>query len=128
MERNERRMSAISYLGVLLNLLTLIGGLICAIFIYFLEGEPVKRHAKRAIISQLIPFGLLLIAVITNPGVLSLISDRVLDILGGAGYLIAYGFFVLLIFISFIVSFIWNLYQGIKVIRGKHETERPHFV
>ncbi|MGY0693900.1 DUF4870 domain-containing protein [Virgibacillus sp. FSP13] len=81
--------------------------LLFPLIVYFVVEEPVKYHAKRALISHIIPFIVILLAIIL--GIIFGLSNS----FGLATGSIVIGY--LLAGILYIVYLIWNIVQGIKI-------------
>ena len=104
---NSKGLSALNYFSVFF------APLLVPIIIYFVSPDPeVKRHSTRALLSHVIPFifGIILVIVLFIVGVFNtqvngdtLFVTWVLLVLG-------YG----LIYLAIII---WNVVQGIKVLR-----------
>lgn len=106
---NNKIISALSYFSVLFF------GVIFPIIVYFVvEDEEVKRHAKRAFFSHIVP-------LITVPFVIWSI------VLGITGHESSVPFVLiptlLVCFLLDLVVFVWNIIQGIKVLKEKNWLE-----
>lgn len=108
---NNKVLSAISYFSVLF------APFILPIIIYFVsQDKEVKYHAKKSLISHIIPVILLLILFIGIFFNISLASD----FSNGepSFWMISSPFiFIGLYMIVYVVVLIWNIIQGIKVLR-----------
>ena len=104
---NSKALSALNYFSVFF------APFIVPIIIYFVSPDPeVKRHSIRALLSHVIPFilGIILVVALFIIGIFSMqmsgdaiVTTWILLILG-------YG-------LIYLVIIIWNVVQGIKVLR-----------
>ncbi|MHA6260267.1 hypothetical protein ACXYMX_10280 [Sporosarcina sp. CAU 1771] len=85
----------------------------------FIDDREVKRHAKLALISHMIPVALLIIGFIVFSLSMFSAEKRMLDMMNGnfgfwsyspVLFMFFYGFFTILIFI-------WNIVQGVKSLK-----------
>lgn len=93
-------------------------GFIFPIIVYFVTQDPfTKKHSKKAFVSHLIPtIGVIVLIVLAIAGTFiapATMSSGAAVATIGIGYLVLYG---VLIIISIAVT-IWNIVQGIKVLR-----------
>jgi hypothetical protein len=112
---NNRVLSALCYFSILF------APFLLPVILYFIaKDEEVKYHAKRSLLSHLIPVGLLIICfIVMIIGAFSATSMSFEDSNSGLGFVTASTPFVLMI-IYLIVSLlilIWNIVQGIKVLQ-----------
>jgi glycopeptide antibiotics resistance protein len=98
---NYKLISALCYFSIFF------AGFILPIAVYFIvDNREVKDHAKRALLSHLIP-------LITIPIIImfSIMAETV----GGFGIFIIFGF--VLAFLITIVVTVWNVVKGIQVLK-----------
>ncbi|WP_431028006.1 DUF4870 domain-containing protein [Lysinibacillus sp. LZ02] len=104
---NSKGLSALNYFSVFF------APFIVPIIIYFVSADPeVKRHAIRALLSHVIPVvlgGILVVALFTI-GIFS--SQMNGDILFTTWIVLILGYGLL-----YLIVIIWNVVQGIKVLR-----------
>lgn len=112
---NNRVLSALCYFSILF------APFLLPIILYFISQDvEVKYHAKRSLLSHLIPVGLLIISfIVMIIGAFSATSMSFDGSSSGFGFATAGTPFLLMI-IYLIVSLlilIWNIVQGIKVLQ-----------
>ncbi|TQR19343.1 DUF4870 domain-containing protein [Psychrobacillus vulpis] len=109
---NNKILSALSYFSILF------APFILPIIVYFVSQDTeVKHHAKRSLISHLIPFIfmiILFIAVFSSVFTMSMNTtfDQPSFLMASAPI-----FFILLYLVIYIVILVWNIIQGVKVLR-----------
>ena len=104
---NSKALSALNYFSVFF------APFIVPIIIYFISPDPeVKRHSIRALLSHVIPFilGILLVIILFIVGVFS--SQVNGDTLFVTWILLVLGYGLI-----YLAIIIWNVVQGIKVLR-----------
>jgi hypothetical protein len=113
---NNRALSALCYFSILF------APFLLPIIIYFISVDRVvKYHAKRSLMSHLIPVGLLLIAfMVFAISMLSVTANSFDGSSPGFGILatgVPFLFMIVYGIISLIVL-IWNIIQGVKVLQN----------
>ena len=104
---NSKALSALNYFSVFF------APFIVPIIIYFISPDPeVKRHSIRALLSHVIPFILGIILVVTL-FIVGVFSMQVI----GYNVLATWVLLVLGYGLLYLVIVIWNVVQGIKVLR-----------
>ncbi|KQL32448.1 DUF4870 domain-containing protein [Psychrobacillus sp. FJAT-21963] len=109
---NNRILSALSYFSVLF------APFILPIIVFFVSQDTeVKHHAKRSLISHLIPFGFMIILFIALfSSFFSVFMNAAVNeqslFMASAPFL-----FILLYLVSYIIILVWNIIQGVKVLR-----------
>jgi hypothetical protein len=107
METN-RLLSALSYFSILF------AGIIFPIIVYFIaEEKAVKAHAKKALLSHIVPF--IPIPVVGTIIILGMINSDGTSTIYPILFFCGVGLTILL---SFIVL-IWNLIKGVKVLQSE---------
>ena len=108
MKTTNRVLAALCYFSIFFL------GFIFPMIVYFVAGEDValKRHAKRAMFSHLIPMVMGMIAILIS--IVQLNSNMELTNLPGITILLMVGYGLT----SFIVM-IWNVIQGIKLFNDE---------
>mgnify|MGYP006386047419 FL=1 len=104
---NSKALSALNYFSVFF------APFIVPIIIYFISPDPeVKRHSIRALLSHVIPFilGIILVITLFIVGVFSMQANG--DTIFVTWVLLTLGYGLLYLGIV-----IWNVVQGIKVLR-----------
>lgn len=104
---NSKGLSALNYFSVFF------APFIVPIIIYFISPDPeVKRHSIRALLSHVIPFilGIILVVTLFIVGVFSAQVD-------GEKILATWVLLVLGYGLLYLAIVIWNVVQGIKVLR-----------
>ena len=104
---NSKALSALNYFSVFF------APFIVPIIIYFISPDPeVKRHSIRALLSHVIPFilGIILVITLFIVGVFSMQVNG--DTLFVTWILLTLGYGLL-----YLAIVIWNVVQGIKVLR-----------
>ena len=111
---NKKLLSSLCYFSVFFFPLLL------PFIIYLVTDESeVKNHAKRALISHLIPVILLIAGVIIFSLSMFSIENRVSNIISGGFdfWSIAPFIFTLLYSALFLIILVWNVFQGVKLLR-----------
>ena len=111
---NKKLVSALCYFSVF------IFPLLLPFVIYLvIDDNEVKHHAKRALISHLVPVILLIAGVIIFSFSMLSIDNRMSTIINGGFdfWSVAPFIFTLLYSLLFLVILIWNVFQGVKVLR-----------
>lgn len=114
---NNRVLSALCYFSILF------APFLLPIIVFFIaHDEEVKVHAKRSLLSHLIPVGLGIIGFL----ILIAVSFQSMNMNYYDPYADSSGFFwtaglpfifmIVYIIVSLIVT-VWNIYQGVKVLR-----------
>ena len=104
---NSKALSALNYFSVFF------APFIVPIIIYFISPDPeVKRHSIRALLSHVIPFilGIILVVTLFIVGVFSMQVN-------GDNVLATWVLLVLGYGLLYLAIIIWNVVQGIKVLR-----------
>ncbi|MFJ8263774.1 DUF4870 domain-containing protein [Rummeliibacillus sp. NPDC094406] len=116
---NNRILSALCYFSIFF------AGFILPLIVYFVStDQDVKRHAKRAFISHLlliIPtiFGVIIFIATIAASPFSYEMNIMNESSGNGTFLVILWFvFVIVEVIISLVVFIWNIIQGIKVLRA----------
>jgi cytochrome c biogenesis factor len=105
--QDNRILNALSYFSVIF------APFLVPIIIWILgKDEEVKHHAKRALISHIIPLALMIILIIAM--FVGIITEFQTNFMNNDGIALLV-LFVLLI-VTYLISFVWNIFQGIKVI------------
>ncbi|MEI4770205.1 DUF4870 domain-containing protein [Psychrobacillus sp. FJAT-51614] len=109
---NNRILSALSYFSVLF------APFILPIIVFFVSQDTeVKHHAKRSLISHLIPFIFMIVLFIAlfssffTVFMNAAVNEQSL-FMASAPFL-----FVFLYLVSYIIILVWNIIQGVKVLR-----------
>ncbi|GIN85369.1 membrane protein [Heyndrickxia sporothermodurans] len=103
MDSSNKAISALCYFSIFF------AGFILPLIVYFVSNDDeVKKHAKSAFISHIIPFVFIPLAIIAIFFDLGMIT-------GGGIPLFLIGIGIIGGIVSFII-FIWNIYKGIKVL------------
>ncbi|KAA0548503.1 DUF4870 domain-containing protein [Bacillus sp. BGMRC 2118] len=106
MNKKERFLASFCYFSAILNIFTVVGGVVSAVTIYFANSESIiKEHAKKAIVVQSIT---LFITIISHPWFILTLYPEAMNKYG-LNLLIAGGL-VQLVFI------LWNVILGYKVL------------
>ena len=110
---NNKIMAALSYFSVLF------APFILPIIVYFITKEPeVRQHAKRSLLSHLIPFSLIVVMffIVFSSFFTISMSDNAFE--GPSLFMSSAPFvLVLLYLVVYTVTLIWNIVQGVKVLR-----------
>lgn len=109
---NNKILSALSYFSVLF------APFILPIIVFFVsQDKEVKHHAKRSLISHLIPFIFMVIIVISIFS--SIFSMSMSTTYNEPSLLMTSApiIFVLLYLVVYVIILIWNIIQGVKVLR-----------
>lgn len=111
---NSRLLSSLCYFSIFF------APLLLPAIIYFVTDEfEVKRHAKKSIISHIIPMALLIAGFIVMS--FSIFSFNPQVVAPTEGNFIFWSMtpliFIILYSLLFLVVLIWNVYQGIKVLK-----------
>lgn len=114
---NNRILSALCYFSILF------APFLLPIIVYFITPDlEVKHHAKRSLLSHLLPVGLLVITIIFM--IIGAFSASTIPYDGGYGTGTGIGFMsampIILMILYMIVSLIiliWNIIQGVKVLQ-----------
>ncbi|MET0785735.1 MAG: DUF4870 domain-containing protein [Paenisporosarcina sp.] len=113
---NNRMLSALCYFSILF------APFLLPIIIYFVTvDQEVKYHAKRSLLSHLIPVGLLVIAFVVFA--IGMVSASTMSFGGSnSGFgILATGLPVLFMIVYGIVALlvlIWNIVQGVKLLQN----------
>ncbi|PIC70083.1 MULTISPECIES: DUF4870 domain-containing protein [unclassified Sporosarcina] len=111
---NSKLLSSLSYFSVFF------APLLLPIIIYFVADEfEVRRHAKKALVSHIIPMVLLIAGfIIMSFSIFSFNSDSLTN---ANSNMMFWGFipvlFITLYSLLFVIVLIWNVYQGVKVLK-----------
>lgn len=109
---NNKILSALSYFSVLF------APFILPIIVFFVsQDKEVKHHAKRSLISHLVPFIFMVIIVIS---MFSSIFSMSMSMTYNEPSLLMTSapiIFMLLYLVIYVVILIWNVIQGVKVLR-----------
>ena len=111
---NNKLVSALCYFSLF------IFPLLLPFVIYLvIDDSDVKYHAKRAFISHLVPVILLIAGVVIFSFSMLSIDKRMSTIIDGGFdfWSVAPFIFTLLYSLLFLIILIWNIFQGIKVLR-----------
>lgn len=111
---NKKLVSALCYFSVF------IFPLLLPFVIYLvIDDNEIKNHAKRALISHLIPVILLIAGVIIFSFSMFTIDKRMSTIISGGFdfWSVAPFIYTLLYSLLFIVILIWNVFQGVKLLK-----------
>ncbi|MDS9473353.1 DUF4870 domain-containing protein [Sporosarcina pasteurii] len=111
---NKKILSALCYFSVFFFPLLL------PFVIYFVSEElEVKYHAKRSLISHFVPVVILICGVIIFSFSMLTVEKRMMTIVNGSFdfWSIAPFLFTLIYSLLFIVIIIWNVFQGVKVLK-----------
>lgn len=109
---NNKILSALSYFSVLF------APLLLPLIVFFVsQDKEVKHHAKRSLISHLIPVVLMIIAVIGM--ISSMFTFTMNTSYNESSFFLASTpfIFMLLYFLIYVVVLVWNIIQGVKVLR-----------
>ncbi|ARF13751.1 MULTISPECIES: hypothetical protein [Sporosarcina] len=111
---NSKLLSSLSYFSVFF------APLLLPIIIYFVADEfEVRRHAKKAFVSHIVPMALLIAGFIVMS--FSIFSFNVDTITNTNSNMMFWGFvpmlFIILYSLLFVSVLIWNVYQGVKVLK-----------
>ena len=104
---SSRGLSALNYFSVFF------APFIVPIIIYFVSSDPeVKRHSIRALLSHMIPFilGIILVITLFIVGVFSMQANGDKTFVTWVLLTLGYG-------LLYLAIVIWNVVQGIKVLR-----------
>ncbi|QFG00220.1 DUF4870 domain-containing protein [Psychrobacillus glaciei] len=108
---NNKLLSALSYFSVLF------APLILPIIVFFITHDTkVKQHAKRSLISHLIPIIFMIILFIV---IYSSVFSMSYSSFNQPSFFMTSGplLLVFLYLIIYIITLIWNIIQGVKVLR-----------
>lgn len=111
---NKKLVSSLCYFSVF------IFPLLLPFVIYLvIDDNDVKNHAKRALISHLIPVILLIAGIIIFSFSMFSIDRRMSTIISGGFdfWSVAPFIFTLLYSLLFIIILIWNVFQGVKMLK-----------
>jgi hypothetical protein len=114
---NNRVLSSLCYFSIFF------AGFILPLIVFFVVNEPdVKRHAKRAFISHLLLLVPTIIGIIIFVGVIIFYGFEPNQFgsnsfTGDGLLMIAWLLFIVLEAVLSLVVFIWNIVQGIKVLK-----------
>ena len=111
---NNKLVSALCYFSVF------IFPLLLPFVIYLvIDDSEVKHHAKRALISHLVPVILLISGVVIFSFSMFSIDNRMSTIINGGFdfWSVAPFIFTLLYSLLFLIILIWNVFQGVKMLR-----------
>lgn len=111
---NSKLLSSLCYFSIFF------APLLLPIIIYFVSDEyEVKQHAKKSLISHIIPMTLLIAGFVLMS--FSIFSFNFHSISMGDEPFLFWGLvpflFIILYGVLFFVVLVWNVYQGIKVLR-----------
>ncbi|MFD1927819.1 DUF4870 domain-containing protein [Sporosarcina siberiensis] len=107
-------LSALSYFSILFSPLLL------PIIIYLVTNDTeVRSHAKRSFISHIIPIALLIVGFILFSLSIFSLENRMFDMMQGNSsfWNISPLFFMLIYGLITAIIFIWNIVQGIRLIK-----------
>jgi len=112
---NNRILSALCYFSILF------APFLLPIIVYFITADlEVKYHAKRSLLSHLLPIGLIIIAIIVMIiGALSASTMTYDGMNSGYGFMstgLPILFMIVYMGVSLIIL-IWNIIQGVKVLQ-----------
>lgn len=111
---NSKILSSLSYFSVFF------APLLLPLIIYFVADEfEVRRHAKKAFVSHIVPMALLIAAfVIMSFSIFSFNADTIMHT---DSTIMFWGFvpmlFIILYGLLLGAVLIWNIYQGVKVLK-----------
>lgn len=111
---NKKTLSALCYFSIFFF------PLLIPFVIYFIaEDKEIKHHAKRSFISHLLPILLLIIGLIIFSISMFSVEKRMTAIIQQQFdfWQIAPFLFTLIYSFLFIVILIWNVFQGVKVLK-----------
>ncbi len=111
---NNRILSALCYFSILF------APFLLPIIVYFITSDlEVKHHAKRSLLSHLLPIGLLVIAIFFMViGAFTAPSMTYDGSTAGFGVMSALPIlFMILYMIVSLVILIWNIIQGVKIMQ-----------
>lgn len=109
---NNKILSSLSYFSILF------APFILPIIVFFVsQDKDVKYHAKRSVISHLIPVILMIIAFIGM--ITSMFTFSATSAYDDSSFLFAAApaIFMLVYFIIYVIVLVWNIIQGVKVLR-----------
>lgn len=111
---NSKVLSSLSYFSVFF------APLLVPIIIYFVADEfEVRRHAKKALVSHIVPIALLIGGFIIIS--FSIFSFNIDAITNAGSNIMFWGFvpflFIILYSLLLISVLVWNVYKGIKVLQ-----------
>ncbi|MFX3675111.1 MAG: DUF4870 domain-containing protein [Paenisporosarcina sp.] len=110
---NNRILSALCYFSILF------APFLLPIIVYFVSTDVgVKYHAKRSLLSHLLPIGLIVIAIIFM--IIGAFSSMSYDGMNPGFGIVSTGMPILFMIIYMVVSLlilIWNIIQGVKVLQ-----------
>jgi len=111
---NNRILSALCYFSILF------APFLLPIIVYFITPDlEVKHHAKRSLLSHLLPVGLLVIAIFFM--VIGAFSATTMPYDGsstGIGFMSAMPIILMVLYmIVSLIILIWNIIQGVKVLQ-----------
>ncbi|WP_153731736.1 DUF4870 domain-containing protein [Sporosarcina obsidiansis] len=111
---NKKLLSSLCYFSIFF------APLLLPAIIYFVTDEfEVRRHAKKSLISHIIPMALLIAGFIILS--FSIFSFNTQSVMSSDGNFMFWGIvpflFIALYSALFFVVLIWNVYQGIKVLK-----------
>jgi hypothetical protein len=111
---NNKFLSALCYFSVLFSPL-----LLPAIIYFVTDDKNVKFHSKRSLISHLVPVALLIAGFIIFSLSMFSFENRMLGMVnsGFKFWDFAPLVFMLLYSLLFIMILVWNLFQGVKVLK-----------
>ena len=111
---NSKLLSSLSYFSVFF------APLLVPMIIYFVADEfEVRRHAKKALVSHIVPIALLIGGVVvTSFSIFTFNTDAITN---AGSNIMFWGFipflFVILYGLLLLSVVIWNVYKGIKVLQ-----------
>lgn len=111
---NSKILSSLSYFSVFF------APLLVPIIIYFVADEfEVRRHAKKALVSHIVPIALLIAGfIIMSFSVFSFNTDAITN---AGSNVMFWGFipllFIILYSLLLLSVLVWNVYKGIKVLQ-----------
>lgn len=109
----NKLMAALSYFSVLF------APFILPIIVYFItKDHDVKQHAKRSLLSHLIPLSLIVVLFIIVFSSFFTMSMSATPFEGPSLFMSSAPFvLVLLYLVVYTITLIWNIVQGVKVLR-----------
>ncbi|ARD47709.1 hypothetical protein SporoP37_05860 [Sporosarcina sp. P37] len=111
---NSKLLASLSYFSVFF------APLLLPIIIYFVSDEfEVRRHAKKALVSHIVPLALLIAGfVLMSFSIFSFNADAITT---ADSNMMFWGFipflFIALYSLLFVIVLIWNVYQGVKLLK-----------
>jgi hypothetical protein len=111
---NNKLLSALCYFSILFSPL-----LIPFIVYLVTDDKEVKGHAKRSLVSHLVPVVILIVGFIIFSFSIFSFENRMMDMMTGRFnfWNLAPFIFMAIYALLFAVIFVWNLIQGVKALR-----------